>query len=114
MLAKCPKCSGHVDPISRADKKLFYFCRACKLPFNPLGRVIIDTNNLNTAFNPTRIARAVTAKGIGVDMSPVARTALEALLITALLDSYSAGLKDGILLAYSQDVGDSKPLEDEV
>jgi hypothetical protein len=45
-------------------------------------------------------------------MSPVMKTALESLLIQGFLDAYSAGLKDGILLAYSQDVADGGPLGD--
>lgn len=114
MLAKCPKCSGHVDPITRADKTFFYYCRACKLPFSPQGRVVIDTRTLNSSFNPVRVARAVTGKGLPSDMSPLAKTALEGLLISALLEAYSGGLKDGILLSYSQDVADGKPTDEGV
>lgn len=109
-LSKCPKCSGHVIEIKRADRSVFFFCRACKLPYAENGRVVIDTRNLNSAFNPTRAARVVTGKSVK-DLSPVAKTALEALIITSLLDAYSAGMKDGILLAYSQDVADGKPME---
>lgn len=110
-ISKCPKCSGGLDPIKRGEHEFFLFCRACKLPFNNLGRTIIDTKFLNTAFNPTRIARSVSGKSFS-DMAPVAKTALEGLLIEALMSAYSAGLKDGILLAYSQDVHDSKPVHD--
>lgn len=110
MLTKCPKCNGHVEPVKRADQTVFHFCRYCKLPFSDTGRVVIDTKHLNSSFNPTRMARIATNKSVQ-DISPVAKTALEALIIQSLLEAYSAGLKDGILLAYSQDVEDGKPLE---
>lgn len=106
---RCSKCGGGLDPVGREGKDFFYFCRACKLPFNEAGRVTIDTRFLNSSFNPTRAARGVSGKVLA-DLSPVARTALEAVLIEALLGSYSAGLKDGILLAYSQDISESKPV----
>ena len=109
-LSTCPKCNGHVDPVTRADKTLFYFCRQCKLPFNENGRTVIDTRNLSSSFDPTRTARSITGKGMPSDMSPVARLALEALLIQGFLDIYAAGLKDGILLSLGQDVQPTKPV----
>ena len=43
------------------------------------------------------------------DAAPVTKTALEAFIIQALTEAYVSGMKDGVLLAYSQDVGESMP-----
>ena len=110
-LSKCPKCSGHIIEVKRADQSAFLFCRACKLPFAENGRIVIDTRNLNSSFNPTRLARSITGKSMR-DLSPVARTAIEAFIIASFHEVYTAGMKDGILLAYSQDVEEGVPLDE--
>jgi hypothetical protein len=44
----------------------------------------------------------------------VGRTALEVALVQALQESYFNGLRDGVLLAYSQDYEKSQPVDGHV
>jgi hypothetical protein len=108
-ISKCSHCSGPVEPISRLGEIRFYFCRACKLPFDAAGGVIINLNTLGSAFDPLRTARGM-IKGTAPGASPVAKTALEMLAIQGYVDAYVQGMKDGILLAYSQDVDPGGPM----
>jgi hypothetical protein len=107
---RCPKCQGELERIVRMQEPQFNFCRECKLPFDDSGRLSVDTRSLNTSFNPLQLARGIIGK-THADASSVARTALEVLLIQGLSESYQSGLKDGVLLAYSQDVGEGEPYE---
>lgn len=105
----CTRCKGHIEPVQRAGQLAFYFCRACKLPYNEQGSVVIDTATLNTSFNPLSIVRGIIG-GTHAGASPLARNAMEVLLSQGLVEAYLAGLKDGVLLAYSADVGDGEPV----
>ena len=89
-------------------KVQFLFCRACKLTHSEEGTLLIESAALNTAYNPIKIAREAISKSFP-QHEGVAAVATEALLITSLQEAYLAGLKDGILLAYSKDVGDGEP-----
>lgn len=100
---RCQKCEGDVEPIRRLGQVPFLFCRACKLAYNESGGLCVDTRTLSTSFNPLAIARGIIKETAG-DAAAVARTALEVLLIQGLQEAYFSGLKDGVLLAYSQDV----------
>lgn len=105
----CTRCKGYVEPVHRAGKLAFYFCRACKLPYNEYGSVVVDTATLNTSFNPLGIVRGIIGE-THAGASPLARNAMEVLLSQGLVEAYLAGLKDGVLLAYSADVGDGEPV----
>lgn len=109
MANPCLRCRGSLEPIHRGGKIQFYFCRVCRIPHDGEGRAAVDLKRLNSSFNPLTLARGTIGKGSS-EMSSIARTALEILLIQSLHEAYSAGLKDGVLLAYSQDVGDSAPV----
>jgi len=107
---KCARCQGELEPIVRMREPMFLFCRPCKLPYHEKGGLAVDTRSLSTSFNPLKIARGVVWK-TNPEVSSVARSALEVLLIQGLQEAYFSGLKDGVLLAYSQDVGNSEPLK---
>ena len=104
----CSRCGGEAEPINRMGLILFYFCRPCKLPHDELGRVTIDTARMSPAFNPLSIVRGVVSK-THQDATPLTRSAMETFLLQGLLDAYMAGVKDGVLLAYSQDVTETEP-----
>lgn len=89
------------------------FCRHCKLPHDDKGRPLFSSKELKSQFNPLRIARDTIAKS-NPDVAPVTRAALEAAFIEGMLQVYTQGLKDGILLAYSQDVNEGAPHEQSV
>jgi len=100
----CKKCAGDLEPIIRGDKFVFNFCRACKLPHDEHGMAIIKSTELKSHFNPLSEAREI-ASAFLPSASPEARSAVEVLLVQGLYTAYFDGLKDGVLLAYSQDVG---------
>lgn len=110
MIKTCTQCTGQVEQVTRMQGGIkFFFCRACKIPYDESGSVIIDLNSLQSAFNPLTTARdtiGVAAKGA----TPVAQTAMAALAVQGYLDAYFSGMKDGIALAYSQDYKRSTPL----
>jgi hypothetical protein len=106
---KCRKCSNDCEPVVRGGKYVFDFCRSCKIPYKEDGSALFNSSaSLVSHFNPLYLARAVGASS-GVKSS-VAQHALEVLLIQGFYDVYVAGLKDGLLLAHSQDVGPSEPI----
>lgn len=109
-IKRCLKCQGGVEPIRRFNEVQFYFCRACKIPYNESGRVIVDLASMSSSFNPLRLARGIIGRA-HPDMAPVARTALEVLLIQGFQECYLEGLKSGVLLAYSQDVDSGSPTD---
>lgn len=85
-------------------------CRPCKLPHDEHGNALFDGPSLSQAFNPAQSARDLLRKA-DKQTRGVARTALEAALMQGMLEIYHAGLKDGILLAYSQDHNEGEPME---
>jgi hypothetical protein len=99
------RCQGDLVPIERAGQFLFNFCRPCKIPHDAQGRAAIDLIRLNSSFNPLSTARGMIRK-TNADAAPVTRTALETFMIQALTEAYVSGVKDGVLLAYSQDTVD--------
>lgn len=104
--SKCTKCKGSLEKIQGE----MLFCRACKLLHDRDGVAMFDGPQLASHFNPLAGARSTTQthhKGF----TPVAKTALEMALIQNMHDAYLAGLKDGILLAYSQDYTEGAPME---
>ena len=103
---RCKKCGGQLEPIVRGGQFVFNFCRPCKLRYTKEGYLEMAPSE----FNILKEARAIVGK-TNEDASPVARSALEILLMQGLWESYYRGLKDGVLLAYSQDVGDSEPIK---
>jgi hypothetical protein len=108
---RCKKCKGECEPITRGGKFVFEFCRPCKIPYTAQGAAIFNSGSqLASAFNPLAASRGIIEK-TQAGASPVARTALEVLMAQSLWDSYYTGLKDGVMLAYSQDVGSSSPVE---
>jgi hypothetical protein len=108
---KCRKCKGDCEPIIKGGQFVFNFCRACKLPYSSDGDVIFENpSQLVSHFNPIAAARKVVSKTHS-GSSSVAKTAFEVLLTQSLLESYMNGMKDGVLLAYSQDVGNSEPVD---
>jgi hypothetical protein len=106
---RCPKCHGSLEPIIRATKFCFNFCRVCKLAYNEHGALEINTGQLSSGFNPLAASRGIIKKTVD-GVSPVARTALEVFLMEGLWECYLQGLKDGVLLAFSQDVERGKPI----
>jgi hypothetical protein len=107
---RCRKCQGDLEPIIRGGKYLFHFCRPCKVPYGEDGSYLMDTGLLASSFNPLASVRGIISK-THAGATPVARTALEVLLMQGMWDTYMAGVKDGVLLAYSQDVGEGEPSE---
>ena len=87
----------------------FYFCRACKVPYDEFGVTVVNLNSLSSNFNPLKTARDA-ARGITQGASPVAQNAMEVLATQGYLEAYLAGMKDGLILAYSLDVKDGGPL----
>ena len=105
----CSKCQGNIEKIVRAGEEVFFFCRPCKLPHDDKGNPLFTTASLAKTYNPLLAAR----KTIGphhTEAESVTKTALELALIQSLHEAYMSGLKDGVLLAYSQDVGKGEPL----
>lgn len=72
---------------------------------------MFTSTDLSSEFNPLQLARD-TIKKIHPTMVPVGKTALEIALVQALQETYFNGLRDGALLAYSQDYQESAPYED--
>lgn len=105
----CKKCNGSLEPIVRSGNYLFHFCRPCKLPYAEDGSYLLDTGLLASSFNPLITVRGIIGK-THAGAASVTRTALEVLLMQGMWDSYMAGVKDGVLLAYSQDVHEGEPL----
>lgn len=108
---RCPKCQGDLEPIVRSGQFVFNFCRACKIPYTEQGRAIFNSGQLVSHFRPLESVRGIIGKTHG-SASAVARTALEVMLLQGMWDAYFAGVKDGVLLAYSQDVGEGEPVGD--
>jgi len=109
---RCRKCQGQLEPILRAGKFCFNFCRVCVLTYDERGVPVINTGQLASGFNPLAVARGM-IKGTAAGATPVTRTALEVFLMDGLWECYLQGLKDGVLLAYSQDVEKGRPLTTE-
>lgn len=74
---------------------------------------MISSTQLKSDFNPLQRARD-TIKAAHPTMAPVGRTALEVGLIQGFQESYFNGLRDGVLLAYSQDYEKSEPVDGHV
>lgn len=106
----CSKCGGQLEPISRHGQMVFYFCRPCALPHDQDSNPIVTASGLKDFFSPADKAREFIGKHRR-DAGPVARTALEVALMQQLFDAYMTGLKEGVLLAYSQDVTEGEPME---
>lgn len=106
---RCRKCSGQLEPIIRGTQFCFNFCRVCKLTYNAQGVPEVSNKQLSSRFNPLSTARSIIGK-TNSGVTPLARTALEVFLMEGLWDCYLNGLKDGVLLAYSQDVEKGEPL----
>ena len=92
-----------------------HFCPKCKLMHDTSGRPMIMSTDLRSEFNPLKMARD-TISGAHPQAAPVVRTALEVALIQGFQECYFAGLKDGAMLAYSQENPPhgqlSEPLQD--
>ena len=109
----CSKCGGGLEPIARKGEPVFHFCRPCKLPHDELGRALFSNKKLNDMYTPFKSARKVISQN-HPKATAVARTALEVALAQALHEAYMEGIKEGVLLAYSQDVTEGEPMEDMV
>lgn len=108
---KCKKCRGDCEPVIRGGQYVFHFCRVCKIPFDQHGAAVLNSSELSSFFNPLKAARSVIGQTHG-HASSVAKTAFEVLLIQSMWEAYFAGIKDGVLLAYSQDVGSGEPVNE--
>lgn len=104
--SNCGQCQSALEKIQGG----LLFCRACKLLHDPDGVAMFTGPQLASHFNPLASARSTT-KSHHKGMASVGKTALEAALIQNLHEAYMAGLKDGILLAYSQDYQEGEPME---
>lgn len=106
----CRKCKDECEKVIRGGEFAFHFCRKCKIPYDSTGSAMFNSaSQLVSHFNPLAAARRVIGS-THKDASSVARTAFEVLLIQSMQEAYMSGLKDGALLAYSQDVGHSEPV----
>lgn len=110
---KCSSCQGGLERIERAGQEVFYHCRACKLPHDPHGNPLFSSRSLAERYNPLQAARDAIKRTNG-DMKPVSRTALEVALLQTVQEAYFAGIKDGVLLAYSQDCNKGEPMMEKV
>ena len=107
---KCSKCSGQLERIQRVGQEVFLFCRPCQLPHDADGNALFTAKSLAGAYNPLQASRdAIRSHQGGV--APVTKTALEVALVQALQEAYFSGIKDGVLLAYSQDFEEGEPME---
>ena len=106
----CSKCQGHLEPIKRAGEEVFLFCRPCQLPHDPHGSPLFTAKTLAERYNPLQAARDTISKH-HKGAKPVTKTALEIALIQSLHEAYLSGIKDGVLLAYSQDYEEGEPME---
>jgi hypothetical protein len=88
------------------------FCRSCKLPHGADGSPLFEGASIdkNRRFNPLSQARRLTGAH-HKDAAAVSRTALEVALIASLQEAYFAGIKEGVLLAYSQDYKEGEPMD---
>ena len=108
-MLRCSKCQGQLEKIIRGGEEAFYFCRPCQLPHNEHGHKLFTMKSLSDLYSPFKAARQVVGahhKGA----APVTKTALEVALAQALHEAYMAGIKEGVLLAYSQDVNEGEPM----
>lgn len=112
-MIKCSNCGGHAEKIERAGEAVFWFCRPCKLPHdqhsNPLFVNGLPADKYSAVSHAQKIAEAHT-KG----MSPVGKVSVTMSLIQPLQEAYFAGMKDGVLLAYSQDIKEGEPMMEKV
>jgi hypothetical protein len=106
----CSECDGGLERIRRNDQDVFFFCRACKLPHDEGGNALFKARSLAERFNPLQAARD-TVRKTNPQAAPVTRTSLEVALLQTVQDAYFSGLKDGVLLAYSQDFEEGEPME---
>lgn len=107
---RCRQCNGSLEPIKKMGKIVMMLCRLCKLPHEISGRPMAHAP-LKPSSNPLQAARA-TIRTAHPTMSSAGKTALEVALVQQLQESYFAGLRDGVILAYSQDYKDGEPLQD--
>lgn len=105
----CSTCGGYLDKVPRAGKVLL-LCRPCKLPHDEHGNPLFSGPSLTDRFNPLQAARDTLRKS-DQSSTGVARVAMETALMQGILDAYFAGVKDGVLLAYSQDHEEGDPME---
>lgn len=105
----CSTCGGYLDKVPRAGKVLL-LCRPCKLPHDEHGNPLFSGHSLSDRFNPLQAARD-TLKKSDKTSSGVTRVAMETALMQGMLDAYFAGVKDGVLLAYSQEHEEGEPME---
>lgn len=102
-----------MEKIERAGVEVFYHCRACKLPHDSHGNPLFTGQGLADRYNPLQAARDVIKKH-HKGAPPVSRTALEVALLQSVQEAYFAGIKDGVLLAYSQDFEEGEPMMEKV
>jgi hypothetical protein len=102
-MMKCRNCQGALEPLRRTGDLAFYFCRACKLPHDESARPLFDSRELRPQVNLLQKARDV-VEATNPNAAPVAKTALEVMLLAAFQEVHFAGIKEGVLLAYSRDV----------
>lgn len=108
-MVTCKKCKKTCEPIIKGGNTIFHFCRACKIPHDSSGSAIITSHELKSFFNPLEAARGIISQ-THPNSSSVAKTAFEVMLIQSLWEAYFAGMKDGVLLAYSQDFKPDEPV----
>ena len=109
MKINCSNCQGNLENINRVGQRVFLFCRNCKLPHDELGNPLFTTKSLAEHYNPLQAARDSVSRQAPT-LSGVAKTALETAAIQGYLEAYFAGIKHGVLLAYSQDYKKGEPL----
>ena len=107
---KCSKCGSGTEKIFRANEPVFFYCRGCKLPHDEYGNQLFNSKSLTQAFNPLQHVRDA-LRGHNKGIAPATRTALEVALLQSVQEAYFAGIKDGVLLAYSQDKEKGEPME---
>lgn len=108
-MLRCSKCNSHLEKIVRGGQEVFHFCRPCQLPHDEAGNRLFDMKSLADMYNPLKAARGVVGAHHKA-AAPVTKTALEVALAHSLQEAYMAGIKEGVLLAYSQDVNEGEPM----
>jgi len=108
---RCRECKGQLEPVFRGGNFCFNFCRICKMAYTKEGVPETKSSGLKSSFDPLTLSRSIIKK-THAGAAPVTRTAMEVFLMDGLWDCYLQGLKDGILLSYSQDVEQGQPLSD--
>jgi hypothetical protein len=98
MTHTCKQCQGPLVQLKPGPVAMLW-CQPCTVAHDMNGMLLLmDTEKLKTSFDPLKATRAHIKTPPGV--KGLMQNTLEAAYMEGLLQSYMAGVKDGLLLAY--------------